>query len=179
MGEVLKRFLQTIRLEREAFVWMSFNDRSTGDALVLVGITQLLMFAGITGGLRSVFNFGAWDLLIQLVLAGLVQWLLYSAIAWALVRYIAQGSGEYATYLRFTGFAYPTTLATLAVALVLNQGGLIPFVLGFAWFMAIIARGIEYESDLPRERAWLVAVGAFAGLLLVDAIFGFSPMLRP
>jgi hypothetical protein len=179
MGEVLKRFLQTIRLEREAFVWMSFNDRATGDALVLVGITQLLMFAGIAGGLRSVFNIGAWDLLVALILAGLVQWLLYSAIAWALVRYVVQGSGDYATYLRFTGFAYPTTLATLAVALVIKQGGLIPFVLGFAWFIAIIARGIEYESDLPRARAWLVAVGAFGGLLLVDAILGFSPILRP
>lgn len=179
MGEVLRRFLQAIRLEREAFVWMSFNDRATGDALVLVGITQLLMFAGIAGGLRSVFNIGAWDLLIALVLAGLVQWLLYSAIAWALVRYVVQGSGEYATYLRFTGFAFPTTLATLAIALVINQGGFIPFVLGFGWFVAIIARGIEYESDLPRDRALFVAVGAFAGLLLVDAIFGFSPMLRP
>lgn len=179
MGEVGKRFLQTIRLEREAFVWMDFNDRATGDALVLVGITQLLMFAGITGGLSSIFNLGVWDLLIALVLAGLIQWLLYSAIAWALVRYIVQGSGDYATYLRFTGFAFPTTLLSLAVALVLNRGGLIPFVVGFLWFMAIIARGIEYESDLPQERAWFVAIGAFAGLLLVDAIFGFSPMLRP
>ncbi len=179
MGEVFRRFLQTIRLEREAFVWMDFNDRATGDALILVAITQLLMFAGITGGLGSVFNFGAWDLLISLVLAGLVQWLLYSAIAYAIVRYILQGSGEYATYLRFTGFAFPTTLVTLAVALAIREGGWLPFVLGFAWFLAVIARGIQYESDLPRDRAWLVAIGAFGGLLLADAVFGISPILRP
>ena len=85
MGEVASRFLQTIRLERQAFVWMDFNDRATGDALVLVAITQVLMFAGFAGGLGSVFNIGLWDLLIGLILSGLVQWLLYSAIACFLI----------------------------------------------------------------------------------------------
>lgn len=177
MGEVANRFLQTIRLQREAFVWMDFNDRATGDALILVAITGLLQFAGFFGGLRSLFNVGAWDLLIRFVLAALVQWLLYSGIAWAIVRYIMQGSGQYATYMRFTGFAYPTTLLTLAIAIAMNSAGIVPFVLGFAWFIFIIARGIEYESDLPRERAFLVAIGALAGLLVVDALLGFSPII--
>ena len=131
---------------------------------------------GFAGGLGSVFNIGLWDLLIRLVLAGLVQWLLYSAIAWALVRYLVQASGQYATYLRFTGFAYPTTLITLAVAILIGDTGLIPFILGFAWFLAIIARGIEYESDLSTDRAWFVAIGALIGLILVNAIFRFSPI---
>lgn len=176
MGEVARRFLQTIRLERQAYVWMDFNDRATGDALVLVAITQVLMFAGFAGGLGSLFNVGLWELLISFVLGGLVQWLLYSAIAWAIVRYIAQAAGEFATYLRFTGFATPTTLISLAVAIVLGETGLIPFVAGFIWFLAIIARGVEYESELPQERAWLVAIGALGGLLIVNAIFRFSPI---
>ena len=88
-----------------------------------------------------------------------------------------QGSGDYATYLRFTGFAYPTTLLALAAAYVLNRTGVITFVVGFAWFIFIIARGIEYESDLPRDRALLVAVGALAGLIVVNAIFRFSPIV--
>ena len=177
MGSILKRFLQTIRLEREAYVWMDLNDRATGDALILVAITGLLKFAGFFGGLRSLFNVGAWDLLISFVLSALIQWLLFSGIAWAIVRYIVQGSGDYATYLRFTGFAYPTTLLTLGIAIAMNRTGIIPFALGFAWFIFIIARGIEYESDLPRERALLVTVGSLIGLLAIDAIFGFSPII--
>ena len=177
MGSILKRFLQTIRLEREAYVWMDLNDRATGDALILVAITGLLKFAGFFGGLRSLFNVGAWDLLISFVLSALIQWLLFSGIAWAIVRYIVQGSGDYATYLRFTGFAYPTTLLTLGIAIAMNRTGIIPFALGFAWFIFIIARGIEYESDLPRERALLVTVGSLIGLLVIDAIFGFSPII--
>jgi hypothetical protein len=176
MGEVASRFLQTLRLERQAYVWMDFNDRATGDALILVAITQVLMFAGFAGGLGSLFNTGLWQLLISFVLGGLIQWLLYSGIAWAIVRYIVQAGGDYATYLRFTGFAFPTTLVSLAVAIVIGDTGLIPFVAGFAWFLAIIARGVEYESDLPAARAWAVAIGALGGLLVVDAIFNFSPI---
>lgn len=155
---------------------MDFNDRATGDALVLVAITQVLMFAGFAGGLGSVLNVGLWDFLIRMVLAGMVQWLLYSAIAWALVRYVLGAPGQYATYLRFTGFAFPTTLITLAVAIIMGDTGLIPFVVGFAWFVAIIARGVEYESDVPAPRSWVVAFGALGGLLIVNAIFRFSPI---
>lgn len=177
MGEILRRFLQTLRLEREAYVWMDFNDRATGDALILVAITGLLKFAGFYGGLRTVFNLGAWSLLLEFALSALIVWLLYSGIAWALVRFIVQGSGDYATYLRFTGFAYPTTLLAIAVAYVMGDRGIIPFALGFGWFIFIVARGIEYESDLPRERALLVAIGALAGLIVVNAIFSFSPIV--
>ncbi len=177
MAEILRRFVQTLRMEREAYVWMDFNDRATGDALVLVAITGLLKFVGFFGGLRTLFNVGAWDLLISFALAALIQWLLYSAIAWALVHYIVQGSGDFATYLRFTGFAYPTTLLMLAFAIVMNSRGWIPFALGFAWFIFIVGRGIEYESDLPRDKALLIAVGALGGLLVVDAVFKFSPII--
>lgn len=178
MGDILKRFVQTLRLEREAYVWMDFNDRATGDALILVAITGLLKFAGFFGGLGSLFNFGAWDLLLSFALSALIQWLLYSGIAWAIVHYIVQGSGDYATYLRFTGFAYPTTLLSIGIAFAMNRTGIVPFALGFAWFIVIIGRGIEYESDLPRERAILVAAGSLLVLLVVNAIFGFSPITR-
>ena len=73
--------------------------------------------------------------------------------------------------------AFPCQRRTLAVAIAMNSAGFVPFVLGFAWFIFIVARGIEYESDLPRERAFVVAIGALAGLLVVDAIFGFSPIV--
>ena len=82
--------------------------------------------------------------------------------------------------MRFTGFAYPTTLLTLAVAIIIGDTGLIPFVAGFAWFVAIIARGIEYESDVPAPRSWVVAFGALGGLgtLLFAALvtFGGGPL---
>ena len=46
MGEVLHRLLQAIRFDRDAYVWMDFNDRATGDGLILVAVTQLLLIVG-------------------------------------------------------------------------------------------------------------------------------------
>ena len=48
MGVVLNRLLQTIRFDRDAFVWMEFNDRATGDALIIVAVTEVLFL--IAGG---------------------------------------------------------------------------------------------------------------------------------
>ena len=48
MGVVLNRLLQTIRFDRDAFVWMEFNDRATGDALIIVAVTEVLFI--IAGG---------------------------------------------------------------------------------------------------------------------------------
>jgi hypothetical protein len=177
MAEVFHRFLQTLQLKRDAFVWMDFNDRATGDALILVALTPLIMFIGFIGGLRSVVNIGNWDLLIGLVLGALINWLLYAGIAWAIVRYGLKGHGEFSTYMRFTGFAWPTTVLTLLIALVLNRVGLLTYFLGFAWFIFIIGRGIEYASDLPRGQALLTAVGALLGLVIVTRILNLSPLV--
>jgi len=174
MGEVGKRLLQTIRMERDAYIWMDLSDRATGDAVILVAITQVLMFLGIWGGRSSLFSARLWEVLFQFVLGGLVIWLVYAGVVFAIIRFLIQGPGEFATYLRFSGFAFPTRLLAIAVVLLLDQISVLAVVIGSIWFLAIMARGIQYESDLPADRAWLVAIGALAGAIVVNAIFGFS-----
>lgn len=176
MAEIFKRFIQTIQLKRDAFVWMDFNDRATGDALILVALTALVSFVGLASGLLSLFNLNFLELMIQGVLSSLIQWLLYSGIAWAIVHYGLKGHGDFSTYMRFTGFAWPTTILVVVIAFVLNRVGLLTFLLGFAWFIFIIGRGIEYASDLPRDKALLTAVGALAGLVVVNTILNLSPL---
>ncbi|NHZ71050.1 MAG: hypothetical protein GWP18_05355, partial [Proteobacteria bacterium] len=56
MGVVLNRLMQTIRLERDAFVWMDFNDRSTGDAAILVAVSQVLIAIGLGQSLFGLLN---------------------------------------------------------------------------------------------------------------------------
>ncbi len=46
MAETLRRMVETFGLKREAFVWMDLNDRATGDALILVVVTRLLILVG-------------------------------------------------------------------------------------------------------------------------------------
>lgn len=176
MGEVGKRFLGTIRMEHSAFVWMDLNDRASGDALILVAITQVLLFAGILGGLGSILHLGLLELLIRFVFGGLIQWLVYAGVVWAIVRYVIQTRGDYAFYLRATGFAFPTRLLIVAAVVVFDRLDAVAFIIGSVWFLAIVVRSIQYESDLAVDRAWFVAVGALAGVVVLNAIFGFDPL---
>lgn len=177
MREVATWFLKVIRFERDAYVWMDFNDRATGDATILVAITQVLMFAGIWGGHSSLFFPSLWEVLLRFVLGGLVIWFVYSAATFAIVRFLIQGHAEFATYLRFAGFAFPTRLLALAVVQLLGKPSTLAMALGSVWFVAIMARGIEYHSDVGPDRSWPAAVGGLVGAIIVNSILGWSAVL--
>lgn len=169
MGVVFHRLLQTIKLERDAFVWMDFNDRATGDGAILVAITQVLLALG-TG-------FSLWDLLrnplgiVAILISGAVFWLLYSGATYVIVRYLLNGHGAFPIYLRIVGFAYPTLLLLIFARLLFDydQFALI-LVVGAAWFVLIVARGITYAADLATPRALLAAIGGYVVVVVVQQI---------
>lgn len=171
MGEALKRLLQALRLERDAFVWMDFNDRATADGLIFVVVTRFLILLGegwTILGLTT--NLGGIQLLIQSILNALIFWLAYSGITFAISKYLLDGSGQFAVYLRMAGFAYPTLLLTVFT----RQLGVAPIaalVLGSVWFIAIVTRGVTYEADLPPQRAVLAAAGGLIGWIIISTIF--------
>jgi hypothetical protein len=177
MGEVFSRFLQTLQMKRDAFVWMDFNDRATGDAFILVALTPVISFLLLIAGVRSLFSAGIGSLLLELALGALIQWLLYSGISWAIVHYGLKSGGEFSTYLRFTGFAYPTTLVHVILILVVKHRGLVIYALGYLWFLVIVSAGMGYASDLPREKALLTAAGSLIALVIVDRIFALTPLI--
>ena len=178
MREVLTRLRQTLLLEREAFVWMDFNDRATGDALLLVITTGFLKFVLFYRGFRSRFiTSGAIDTAISFLIGNLIQWLVLSFIAWAIVRYFIQAEGNIALYLRMTGFVHATTVLAFVVAYATNSFGLLAFLAGFAWFVVIMGRGIEYASSIDRQRATFVALGTVAALIVINVIIPVSPII--
>lgn len=172
MKEALTRLLQAIRLERDAFVWMDFNDRATADALIFVAVTRILILLGLGWsffGLATTLS--GIEILISSILNALIFWLAYSGIAFAITKFLLGGSGTYAMFLRITGFAYPTLLVLIFTA----QLGLptwAALALGFLWFIAIVTRGITYEGDLPTERAVLAAIGGYVGWVVISSILG-------
>lgn len=167
MGEVLHRLLQAIRFDREAYVWMDFNDRATGDALILVAVTQLLLIIGqgtsifgLVSGLPSV---------ISALISAAIFWLIYSGLVYAAAKYLFQGYGAYATFLRIVGFAYPTLLLLLFTERIFTSP-LLSFLLGSVWFVAIVAYGVHYISDLALGKAAGSAVLGMVGWVIVSAI---------
>ena len=169
VGAVLHRLLQTVRFERDAYVWMDFNDRATGDGLILVVVTELLLLLG--WGLSVGDIFSALPGVLLKLLNSIVLWLLYSGIVYAIVRYLFRAEGSFPFYLRLTGFAAPTLLLLVATFL-LPLPLLLAVVLGSIWFVAVVAQGTHYVADLPLERAALAAVGGFAGVIIVTSILG-------
>lgn len=172
MKEALKRLLQAVRLDRDAFVWMDFNDRATADALVFVAITRVLILLGsgwtILGLTTSI---GGLEILVTAVLTTLIFWLAYSGVTFAVSRFLLNGDGQYAIYLRIVGFAYPTLLL-LVFTRTLGLEPVAAFVLGSVWMIAIVARGISYAADLPMEKAVLASVGGLVGWIILALILG-------
>jgi hypothetical protein len=169
MGVVLNRLLQAVRFDRDAFVWMDFNDRATGDALILVAVTQVLfLFAGGTslfGLVTSLFS------VLAVLLTGVMFWLIYSGLVYAVAVYLLRGDGHYPVYLRIAGFAFPTLLLMIATTQIFGPG-LIGTLVGSIWFLLVVAYGTHYVSDLPLDRSILAAVLAWAGWIVVSTILG-------
>ncbi|MEN8114170.1 MAG: hypothetical protein ABFS21_07255 [Actinomycetota bacterium] len=169
MGVVLNRLLQAVRFDRDAYVWMQFNDRATGDALILVATTTVLMIiAGGTSLLGLVTGlFGVLEALLNAT----ILWLVYSGLVYAAAVHLFRGDGRYATYLRIAGFAFPTLLLTIATTQFFGHGLIASFV-GSLWFLLVMAYGTHYVSDLPLDRSILTAVLGYAGWVVVSTIIG-------
>ncbi len=166
MGVVLNRWLQAIRLDRDAFVWMDFNDRATGDAAILVGVTQILLALGTGSSIVDLINPLR---LATLLINGFFFWVLYSGAVYGVSKYLFQGHGTYAPVLRITGFAYPTVLIIVFVNLFVSSG-LLVLLIGGAWFVVVVANGMSYVADLPIEKAFGAAIGGYVLLVIVQTI---------
>ena len=169
MGVVLNRLLQTIRFDRDAFVWMEFNDRATGDALIIVAVTELLfLVAGGTPLFGLVTSFTA---VMSSLLSTIMFWLIYSGLVYAIVKFLFRGDGDYPIYLRMVGFAFPTLLLTIATTQIFGND-LIATLVGSLWFLLVVAYGTHYVSDLPLDRSIVAAVLGWAGWIVVSTILG-------
>ena len=165
---MLHRLVQSLRFEREAFVWMDLDDRATGDGLILVVVTQVLLLLGNGASLFGLVL--DLDAVLGSLLSAVVFWLVFSGIAYAVAVHLLGGRISYATVLRIAGFAYPTLLLLLFTERFLPAVPLVPFLAGAIWFLAIVAQGIHYVADLPLGRAAGAAVGGIVGWVIVVRI---------
>lgn len=166
LGVVFSRLLQTVKLERDAFVWMDFNDRATGDAAILVAITQVLLAFATGVSIIGLLNPAT---LIRVMITGLFFWLLYSGATYAIARFIFEGDGAYPFYLRVAGFAYPALLLTI-FGHYLFDSFILVLLVGAALFIVIVATGISYVSDLDRVKSYGTAVAGYAAVVIIQTI---------
>ena len=153
MTETLKRVVQAARFDRDAYVWMDFNDRATGDGLILILVTRVLLQLGFGSSLFGLTtSLSGLEFLLAIAINTAVFWLAYSGIVYAITRFALESEGQYAIFLRITAFAYPTLLLLLVTD---RQIGGVPYAMC---------------DDLPLERAALAAGGGMIGWILIASI---------
>ena len=172
MGEAFRRLLQAVRLERDAFVWMDFNDRATADALILVLFTSLFQLAADLGQLATeadtLLRLGI-NLIFEVVVQGFFFWLGLAGVLLFVVRMLYKAPAKYPLLLRVVGFAYPTLLVGIFVPS-LGLPDVVSLVAGSLWFIAVVARGVRYESDLGTTRSYGSVAIALVLLTIARAI---------
>ncbi|HSF84935.1 MAG TPA: hypothetical protein VLG28_04625 [Acidimicrobiia bacterium] len=172
MTESLKRVVQAARFDRDAFVWMDFNDRATGDGLIIVLIARTLLQVGFGSSLLGLTtSLSGLEFLLAIAINTAVFWLAYSGIVYAIARFLMEAGSSYALVLRITAYAYPTLLLLLVTDRLVNNA-LLALILGSLWFLAIMAHGMRYAADLPLERAALAAGGGMLGWIIIANILG-------
>ena len=172
MAESLKRMLASWRFDREAFVWMDFNDRATGDALIFVVVTRFAILLGLGWSfLGGVTSLGGLEILFFSLLNAVIFWLAFSGLSWAIAKFFFQGSGNFATTLRVVGYAYPTLLVILFTRLVFGNAFL-AIITGALWFLAITAHGVRYESGLNLQLSAASVGLAFVAWVIIAQILG-------
>ncbi len=172
MGDLFRRLLQTLRLERDAFVWMDFNDRATGDALILVLVTRFIIFLGSGFSFFGVVtNLDGIGILFFSLLNAAWFWLLYAGATFGIVKLIFQGEGNYAFYMRATGFAYPTMLLVI-VTRQLDITAVAALLLASVWLIAIMTRAVQYGSGLNIQQSFAAAGGGMLGWIIFALVWG-------
>ena len=160
-GTIMRRILGVARFDRESYLWILWNDRAGGDAVLIVAITQLLITLGVVGlDLRA---------FLDLFISGMFFWLIYSGIAWAVANFLLDGHGAFTGVFRIAGFAFPTLLLIIFADYLIDA----PWSLlaGSAWFVAVVAFGMKEAMEVPVDRGWLAAAGGLVGWVILDRIF--------
>ena len=160
-GTIINKIVGGARFDREAYLWMLWNDRAGGDAVIIVLVTQALLTLGLVG--FNVTN------LLRLFISGLFFWLIYAGIAWAAGKFLFEGSGNFGGVLRISGFAFPTLLLVLAFDFILGDARL-AYLASLIWFVAIVAHGMKEALELPIEKGALSAMAGVLGYLVVNSV---------
>ena len=159
---LLRHLVDAVLLRKDAYVWMVFDARATGDALLVVaGVYGVWIILGLTisgGGL----SLDTVDAVLRLLVQGGFAWILASAAAWAMSQFVLGGGGRFATTLPVVGFANAPIVIVPFLTQFADVDPTLARLLGGIGMAIMVARGAEVALELQREKAALAALVAAA-----------------
>lgn len=157
-------------LDRKPFTEAFFDSDSAADAAILVSSVAAATYAGILllpGGIGAFSVIG----LLQVVIAGVVSWLILGFATWFAATRLFGGSGRPQTMLGLHGLAVLPLLLEMTGSLggtVGSLGGTI----GLIWYLVVLVVATREAVDLQTRDAAVSVLIGFALAVIFRALLG-------
>jgi hypothetical protein len=150
-------------LDRKPFTEAYFDGDSAADAAILVSIVATVTYIGslLVNGNIGFFSFPT---LLQVVIAGVVSWLVLGFATWFAATKLFQSTGRPQTMIALQGLA--------VLPLVLELFGQIGGVVGLIWYLVILVVGTREAAGIETRNAAVSVLIGLAIAVIFRALLG-------
>lgn len=156
---MLEQMVKAGRLDRSFYTQLIFDSYATGNAVLVVGIAHLLR-------VLSFWPFFSLSLLLEVLLEGLIAWILLALGVWLVGTKLLDGDAQLQTVIRLTGFAHVPLFAWI-LDLVTRPVGLW---IAVAWFAAAVLLATRVVLGTG-DRNTLISAGVGLLVWIVLVVF--------
>ncbi len=164
MGKIFGRALRATLFDRKAFTEAFFRDDSAADGAIVVSAVAALTYIGtlVWHGILGSFSLGG---LIQIVLAGVMGWLILALATWFVATRLFSARGRPQMMMGLHG------LAPLPLLLEIPANEWVAAI-GLIWYLAILVLATREMGDLSPRNAGVSGFIGFALAALIRSLFG-------
>jgi len=150
-------------LDRKPFTEAFFDGDSAADAAILVSIVAGVTYVGslVLNGLIGFFDFPT---LLQVVIAGVVSWLVLGFATWFAATRLFQSTAKPQTMIALQGLA--------VLPLVLELFGQAGGVVGLIWYLVILVVGTREAAGIDTRNAAVSVLIGLAVAVIFRALLG-------
>lgn len=150
-------------LDRKPFTEAFFDGDSAADAAILVSIVAAVTYVGSLV-LNGVIGFFSFTTLLQIVIAGVVSWLVLGFATWFAATRLFQSTAKPQTMIALQGLA--------VLPLVLELFGQIGGVVGLIWYLIILVVGTREAAGIDTRNAAVSVLIGLAVAVIFRALLG-------
>jgi hypothetical protein len=150
-------------LDRKPFTEAFFDGDSAADAAILVSIVAGVTYVGslVLNGVIRLFDFPT---LLQVVIAGVVSWLVLGFATWFAATRLFQSTAKPQTMIALQGLA--------VLPLVLELFGQAGGVVGLIWYLVVLVVGTREAAGIDTRNAAVSVLIGLAVAVIFRALLG-------
>jgi hypothetical protein len=156
---MISRAGRAVLLDRKPFTEAFFDGDAAADAAILVSGTAAITYLGqlVVAGVTAAFSITA---LLQVVIAGVVSWLILGLASWFAATRLFSASGRPQTMIGLQGLAVAPLL--LEVLRPLAVIGTLAAGIGLIWYLVILVVATREAADITMRNAAVSVLIGFA-----------------